>query len=445
MPENERAELVSQSDSNPKAARIVTSSVPPENLSADLAADELFAHGLLTHLQRDADAQQQRRVAEVMRHIEIEVSDRGGRGIAGRVFRAWTAAAGIALVGVLVFLGVPGQPTADAVVQASISALRSGGDRRFEVRMLEQNATELPTEPTFVIDTRDGGLMLMRGKTPLGEPVVVGRDAAGPWALRREDGSVVRDRADAAWPRWANMGQETLFADSADRLLEEVTKSFSLRREERSTLTGHGSTLMRRISGTRKPDLAFGPARIDLWIDPTSNLVERMELQWDAPAHLPGPGAEPGQRPPRGGRNGPGGDGIDGPPGERREAEGSERNRREPPEGGDEAGPPDVEGPDMPVPPRPDLDGLAPPDDRRPELEHLGEGGFRPPPRRDGPPEGGPRPPFGHEGPGIGGGRGDHRRMGPPARRPPRLLVMDRVAAPALDDAWFSPAAHEVK
>jgi hypothetical protein len=488
---------------NPENAGPPDSHVEPAPESAPkTVADELFAHGLLTYLHTDSPAKQGERIGRLMSEIEFR-----GMGIPPgsssaasssshsfrfpiRTARGWLAlAACVSIATVAVFIGIPGEQSAQAVVQQSIEAMRStaGGDRRYEIRLQRPGDDALPSLPGAIIDTRSPNLLLLRANAPDGHEIIAGRDATGDWCVRL-DGGVERAHPQQAWPRWAKVGDESLFVDSVDRLLEELTKSYDLQREGTATLEGKGSTSYRHIVGTKKRLRSPGGDHVEVWIDPASKSVERLEMRWDLPPKgeagpARGPGGDQGGppegvRPDRGpesgrprdpmdqrplhrdgpdqvGPNGPGPDGQ-GPDGQGPDGPGpGGRNRPEGPGGPPGPGTPDglddADGPrDHPGPPPP-----PGPEGRRPLRDGRGLDGPHPRPdglRRGGPdgrPDGGPdgpRPGPGGRGPGPGMFGPGPRGPGPGVRpTPPRKLVMQRVDAPTFDAAWFTPDPHITK
>lgn len=472
-------------------------------------ASELFSHGLLTYLNTDTPARQGERIGKLMATVEHDALRATGVPPASsssshsfrfpiRTARGWLAlAACITIATVAVFIGIPGEQSAQAVVQQSIDAMRStaGGDRRYEIRLQRPSDDALPSLPGAIIDTRSPNLLLLRSNSPDGHEIIAGRDGTGDWCIR-VDGGIEREHPEQAWPKWSKVGQESLLVDSVDRLLEELTKSYDLQKEGTAALDGKPGVSFRHVVGTKKRVRSPGGDHVEVWIDPDSKAVERIEMRWDTPrgaapredkspdamnAHPGGPrdgapdAARPGapdrdinhdpnrdpmdQRPPR--RDGfrPGGPRPDGP-------------------GPNSPGPggrgPDALGPDGDGPDRPDGPDDRAPEGRRPRKGHELDGPRpRPEPRPDGPLPGGPggRPdgarrdagPDGpRNGPGPGGGPGpngspgmpcERAGFGPPPRgpgpgarpNPPRKLVMQRVDAPTFDAAWFTPDAHKSK
>lgn len=372
---------------------------PAPDAGSGGAAGELFTHGLLAHLADDDVPARERRVRRVLDEIAAGETTARTYRFPGPAVRRWSAVAAVlALAATGIFYARSVEASAQAVVKASIAALRSSGDRRYEVRVMRDSDTSLPAEPTAVVDTSEGGLMLLRGTFPDGRhEVVVGRDTEGKWAIRR-DGVIEREHPEIAWPRWATVGDESLFADSVDRLLEVMTKGYALERRGTEELEGRAGRRFEHLVGEKKVRFLPGANRIELWIDPATKLVERLEMRWDQ-RDLP-----PRDRPPR--------------------------DRQGPAPGPDDADRPARPGPDGP----PDGPPLGPP--RRPIGPPLGPAPHQPPP--------GERParpdvPPGPEGIMRPGGP----QMGPgPRPSPPRLLVLERVDAPDFEIGWFSPKRH---
>lgn len=453
----------------------------------ETVASELFSHGLLTYLNTDTPARQGERIGRLM--VAIEQDRLRGTGVPPlsstssrnfrfpiRTARGWLALAACLTIGtVAVFMGIPGEQSAQAVVQQSIEAMRStaGGDRRYEIRIQRPTDDALPSLPGAIIDTRSPNLLVLRSNAPDGHEIIAGRDATGNWCIRR-DGGIERDHPEQAWPKWSKVGEESMLVDSVDRLLEELTKSYDLQKEGTATLDNKSGVSYRHIVGTKKRVRSPGGDHVEVWIDPTSKSVERLEMRWNLPPRgQPGgdknpdaadggpdgsPDAAPmdGPRPPRGPEGRP-------PREQGRDPLGPRPFRPEgaPPNGPRPDGPgPNGPGPDgiEPVGPGPDSAEGPGPEGRRPRGGHGLDGphprpeprpdGSLPGPRRDG--ADGP-PPRGPGGPGPGGRLpgmfgAPPRGPGPGARpNPPRMLVMQRVDAPAFDAAWFTPEVHIAK
>lgn len=404
------------------------------------AADDLFAHGLLEILHETDDARRTARVQRVMQAIAepaARARDLRHRRRMSRFLGAGTMIFCIAAA--VLFLASPATTPSYASIQDSITAMRGPGDRRYQISAaFGPKDDAVVGEPHATLDTSFPSLMLLELRRPDGGTVIVGRDEQGEWAIM-PDGQV--DRADPrrAWPGWAISDGESMFADSVDQWLEAAAQAYVLSKPDRQKLPGSEGPEFDHIIGIRKP--APGPMalrlrsadRIEVWIDPTTKVVERMEMGWKP---RPVAGAGPG---PSGGPSGPG-DGtrrdrpLRGPfPGDRPDF--------------DDAGPPDPQNrqdvqPEGVPPPPHGPEGSPPPDDDR-----LGPEGPDRGPRRPHPPQGPRNGPF--QGPpralGDGPGGPPELRDGP-ARRPPlRRLVIERVQAPAFEPAWFNPDAHIAK
>jgi hypothetical protein len=385
------------------------------------AAGEPFVHGLLSSYHHDSIGERERRLARLMDAIRSE----GSPPLRVRFALPWRIASGLAAAAVLaiglVLIGLPTQ-SATAMVQTSLAASKTAGDRRYEVRMTPPGGTEVQAEPTAVLDVRDPDHVVLRAKTPFGDQVIVGRNSDGAWAIR-PDGTLDRYPPREAWPRWLNCGQSTMLMASVDDLMQWLEKSYILSRSAAEAVPAPAGAASAapgptcdRVSAVHKPGRTPEPQHVELWIDQQTHVVRRMELTWP-----PRPGPGPGQGP------------------------GAEPGRR----GGPPLGPgPRPDGGPSPLRPRND-DGLGPPLRRGPE----GRPGRRPPPPaapegddRPGPPPGEddrppppPRPP--HPRPEFMGGPPDFDAGRHPP--PPRKLVFDLVDSPQLAADWFDAAAHK--
>jgi hypothetical protein len=434
---------------------------PDEGLTPQQRADELFVHGLLG-LLHDKDAQKIR-VEKAMSALAEAPAAPSARRIPHhrrlRRLAALAATAVLVIAGVIIF-EFPGS-SAYATVSASADAAKGPGDRRYELRLAHWPKDEVPKDPTGTLDSSDG-TFLLKFTAPDGHEVVVGKDKQSEWAIKL-DGQVDRDHPRVAWPRWAEIGDDAMLGDSVDHLLEGLLLDFELTSDGRQKLPGtDGSRTFKHIRGERKPNAHKPqPQRVDLWINPDTNVLERLEMTWLKPPL----GGDGGPRGPRGG------------PGDGRGPNGRQRPGPRPDGPGPE-GRPDGPGPDGPGPdgqgdgpdgpdampghrPGPPDGPDGPPNGPR---RRPGPGGFPPPggpdgPRRPPPPDGGPQGPGPddrpHEGPDGGppdGPQGDRQRPGPdggPGPRPPRprisRLILSRVEAPNFDQGWFSPQKHDAQ
>lgn len=402
-------------------------------------ADELFVHGLLGSLN-EGDAKE-RRLAALARALD------GGETAAHAVGRLRRNSgrrlrrlAGLATVTMFAIAGVllvmpAGQSAAYATVKATIAAAQSPEDRRYEVRVVHAGETDFPKDANAILDSRAGGQFLLRFWADREHLVVVGKDQSGTWAIRRE-GGVDREHAREAWPRWSTVHGESLFADSIGDLLQVLTKDYELTTSEGELVDGMKLT---KVVGERKADVHRQPDVIELWIDPKTNVLERMEMRWPpVPAGGRGrPGGGP-EGPVGGVRGDPEREGAADAARERPRLEGRPEDREGPPPPREGAGDERTEGPRGPGrrgpgdgPPRGEGPHDGPPPERegdRPAGDHGGDG----PPRGERGPEGRTPPPW------------IPPWMRPPASRPPlQRLVIQRVKAPEFAEGWFTPEKHD--
>ena len=380
---------------------------PVEGPDPAKAADELLSHGLLTFIHRDPPAETERRMKGVMRRIADEAPHGAHERTARRrmVFphaRRWIGLAACFVIAAgLVYLGLPGESTAQAMVRASAATLREPGDRRFEIRVQPRGSKELLSAPVGTIDSRGPGLMVMRLQPEEGVWVTFGRDPAGPW-LVHPDGRLERNPPAGAMPRWGSVNDQPIAPDRVDHILEDLANAYTLVSVSEKDADG---SVTEHITGVRRPEAGPGAPKIDLWIDSGSKAVRKVELMFPDP---PSRGAMGG------GQRGPGG--PEGPRGER-----GPRPIREGDGPGGPGGRDDGAGrPDKGPPSSRDFDRMPPPPGGRDGREGRGPDDF------DGRGPGGP-----------GGGRG--------FRGAPLRIELRPVPPPPLDPAWFTPEKHARK
>jgi hypothetical protein len=406
--------------------------IQPEGNEPQGVAREQFIHGLLEWSKLDDVSERERRMVGLMQALEAEEE-----GVATRVpwrvrhWRVLTGMAAMVAITALIFLGLPTRTSAEAIVQASLTASKNAGDRRYTVSVKPPRASEMRSIGT--LDVRDADHVVIQARTPFGDQVTVGRNENGAWAIR-PDGTVDTYPPRHMWPNWVNFGQSTVLLVSIDELMTWLQRSYTLTKGGREAVPGGDGTLCDRVTAAHKPGESPEPPRVELWVDPQTRVVRRMELHW-----IPLGGVE---------RNGP----AEGPgegPGDgdaRPEHEDSDRPPPPPedPMGLGPGGPP-PEGPmdpDMLPPPRGPEGADEPrgvnrpdgaPEDRprmRPRPEMGGQPGRRPPPP-GGPRRRGPRPEF-------LGGPPDFRHHPPP----PTMIVFDLVPGASFEATWFDAASH---
>ncbi|MGQ0627634.1 MAG: hypothetical protein ACT4PL_05980 [Phycisphaerales bacterium] len=437
----------------PGPARDVDPALTPE-AARDAAHDpralarEQFIHGLTAFLHLDPPETQRARVARVASAMAAaaHAPGRHPRRLPRFSWRIGSGAVALLTIVVCTVLMIPSTTSATALVQSSIDAARNAAPRRYEVRVSGPGNADASGDPVATIDIAGEDRFVIEALTPppFREKVSFGRDEQGEWSIR-PDGSVERGpRPRAGGPRgpapsrWVDIGESTVLVESVEELLSDLPAGYSIDRAQTAPLPASAdATLFNRITAVRRqssePRFTPDPSRIEIWIDRDSRLVKRLELHWpegDIRRWREGRGGPDGR--PRGGPGGPTG-GPAGPdgrprggpdhhehdhdfgPGPRRGGGPSEMNKPEPRPG---------MRPEM----RPDQPkGDEPTSGQRPERKPDGRGEFR-----GGP--GGRRPPRHLEGP-----PDFNAGMLPP---PPRMLVVQRVDAPAFSANWFSPEAH---
>lgn len=441
-----------EGDDSPGAAAVDDQAVAAEassELVAELVA-ELLAHGLLLSLALDDDVSREARVRRALAAIPRRQPLR-----LAPAALSWMAAAVLVFAfGALSIFTLRTEPSAIAMVAGSLEATANGGDRSYRVLMTPQaGGPERIPEARF--DMRNREHQRFEAIAPDGSRFVTGRDKRGGWAIR-PDGTIDRFPAPTRRPRWIDLGEDLFLAASLDDLLEALPASFEVRLGEPQALPGpaDGSAdrgLLRRVTATRRLVDEREPERVELWIDPETRLVHRLELHWSERTF---------PRPPRGERR---------PGGGRGEPNWRERALQESPSarppgppppprfGADDnrAGPPDGPGP------RPGPGARMPP---------LGGAFDPPPPPIDGPPRGPAGRPF-HGGPGPMGLAGAPGTMSPPPPRhdgeprlpgmrpmpprgfldgppnfrdrghppPPKTIVFELIETESFPEGWFSP------
>ena len=282
----------------------MNSEEPLDSLQTDEAgtdhqrvADEQFAHGLLITLEENRDADQAR-VRRVMQAISSQQSNPIRK--VGH-FRFWQVASSIAaalLLGLGIFFLSATQQSATATLSLAIDATRSAGDRSYVVIFPDRLQA-----PFGSLDVRSDDQYVFRTRTPEGHMLIAGVDESGQWSLGR-DGSVRRERA-LPVPKWVEIGGGSLLVASLDGMLSLLPSTYDLEVLEPAALQAGDENLMTRIKASPMNAQTPGPKQVDLWIDPTTQLVRRMRFKLGTPRE---------QKPPKGPRGGPGRHGAPPPP-----------------------------------------------------------------------------------------------------------------------------------
>jgi hypothetical protein len=299
-------------------ADLTMDAVEPGSPDPRQAAREQFVHGLLETMHRDRREDTDRRLAAVMARIEapIPFRDHAPRR------RPWRLVSGMAAGVILVaaaMLSLPSQRSALAMVQASIAASRTAGDRGYEIRVTIADAEHPVTRSLATLDVRDPSHYLLRITADNGEKITMGRNADGEWAIKKS-GEI--DRTPPKWllPQWVSFGGSTMMLTTVDDVLARLEGSYDLkRRAPEATPTG---VRCDRVTAALKSRPSADPGRVELWLDPRTKVVRRIEMVWDGTEggdvehRQGGPRGGRGGRPPPDGRRPPPHEGGPLPPGE---------------------------------------------------------------------------------------------------------------------------------
>ena len=321
--------------SDPEPRRIQSNDEPTAT------SGDRFVDALLTHKMCDSPQAMDRRLARAMRAV---------RGENHRLTAwQWWALPVAALIAVT-FLIMPTTSSASAIVRTATRVARLAADRRYEVVMIPRarKPSDSPPPITATLDVRDADHVRLEIRFPDGRTEQRGRDGDVSWEVGR-DGEVRVTDGSQPWPRWIETPDGSLLIDSMASMLDELEHTYTLTRVENTQCGGQSGLV--QIDAVRKlksaaaamPPSKANPAdRIVMCIDPTTNEVARLEMQFSQQGPPPrgerGPPQDGERGPPRDGERGPPQDGERGPPrdGERGPPQDGERG---PPRDG-ERGPP---------------------------------------------------------------------------------------------------------
>ena len=263
-----------------------TSEVNPDHQKV---ADEQFAHGLLMTLEEGDDADQTR-VRRVMQAIGSKPQGRLAKTPPLRFWQVASSVAALLFLGLGIFFLSATQQSATATLSLAINATRAAGDRSYVVIFPDR-----PRTPYGSLDVRSDDQYVFRTRTPEGHMLIAGVDESGQWSLTRQ-GSVRRERSMPV-PKWVEIGGGSLLVASPDGMLSLLPTTYDLEILESAPLQAGDEALMTRIRASPMSTQAPGPKQVDLWIDPTTQLVRRMRFKLGTPQE---------QKPPKGTRSGPG-------------------------------------------------------------------------------------------------------------------------------------------
>ncbi|MAG55815.1 MAG: hypothetical protein CMJ83_05955 [Planctomycetes bacterium] len=255
---------------------------PRDQVDTDAAAEAQFVHGLLGSLGASEVAGGEQRLDRLFSALDGEeagsVQKRGG--IRSRRF-TWAAAAVVVLaIGVAGFL-VLRDPSAGSFVENAVEASRNAPSRRYEISVFLTDENATPTL-TGELDLVRGEKMLVRAQAH-GHDLKAGRNEEGSWfvdakgALRRIDG-------DHPWPRWFRLGGAKILVNAVDDLLPGMGDGYDIDYLGTETLARFPGKKCARVAGRRTSSAGPTAERVDLWFDPVTHLVVRMELRWDVPS-----------------------------------------------------------------------------------------------------------------------------------------------------------------
>lgn len=273
-----------------------------ENRSPDPAidAEQQFAHGLLRTLDESeqADKDRTRNVMNAIRRpVSHEVNDRG------RPFtRVISGIAAVIVFSVaLVILNGTSQ-SAIATITDTVAATKRAGDRSYRIFVNRSPKDGFRLKPDASLDVRSNDMYLFRDRTPEGRMLIAGADTEGQWKIRRS-GDVLRDPPAHHEPLWIEIGSDTLLMTSIDGMLDTLPENYMLKMVDPEPMAPGDPTDCLRITAVPRDATRPGPTQIDLWIDPDSQLVARMDIiLGDTPHrrprhHHPGGESHHGSRP----------------------------------------------------------------------------------------------------------------------------------------------------
>lgn len=259
--------------------------------NAENIAEQQFAHGLLEYYHNDNENRQKIRVANVMSAITRESKSTAKfiRPVLFNKLPRWSVLSGMAaailIMVVLITTLIPTEQTALAVLQDTISASNSAGDRSYQIRMLRAGQTYISDTPHGWMDIRDNEHLVLRILHPDGSKLILGRNPDGAWNIKL-DGSIDYYSPDWVWPKWVDFGERTLLIQSIDDMLQTLPTKYDLNLTQKEPVPDTSQPICQHVVATLINKSDPGPNEVELWIDPVSKLVLRMELHWPVTNHV---------------------------------------------------------------------------------------------------------------------------------------------------------------
>ena len=279
-----------------------------ENMSPDhgpgqdpaQAADEQYLHGLLSTMSESPE-DASKRIHRVMDSISGNGTPIRAKRRFPTLLRVASGLAAVLLVGIAIFFMNETRQSARATIAETISATQLAGDRSYRLSFTDRDGGRFKARPYGTLDVRSDDQYVFMDKTPAGHMLIAGADAQGQWIISRE-GRVLRN-APRHQPSWVDIGGNSLLMASIDGILETLQAEYALESLEPEILDESAPTRCTRIRAMKLDETESGPERVELWIDPASNLVRRMEVVLgetpfnDRMRERPGP-SQDGRRPP---------------------------------------------------------------------------------------------------------------------------------------------------
>lgn len=252
----------------------------PEQSPAE-RADEQFVHGLLEFLEKDSTAIQQERIRRTMAQIQIPETENSVS--SKRV--SWSLLAGLA-ASIAIVLGilhyVPAEPDAQQLLSAAVAATQNAENLRYRIHA-EHNDGHAQPALKGEISILQNQHVVAQTQTQTGQDLTWGSDAKGPWIIQ-PDGQVERFSAPQVWPKQLQLEGSPVLLDSVDDVLKHIQHNYEpVLAHKTSTKATTGGELHHIIAHSREHN-AEEPERIDVWLDPKSHLVHRLEIHWMAPS-----------------------------------------------------------------------------------------------------------------------------------------------------------------
>ena len=194
----------------------------------------------------------------------------------------WTVAAAVCFVAM--WFGMPGQSEADqalAVVRKARESLSVKSDRTYEITVEGRSPTGEKRQRHAKLYARGTDAFVLQFPGPFGSQLLAGSDGQTSWFIP-PIGPVLVDDGTELVDRLLNDQRTPIPVLRLDEILDRLERDYEL------SLTPEKSDWT-HITGRKRSSEMHRPETVNLWTDPASGILDRLELDWGDDLKRPGP------------------------------------------------------------------------------------------------------------------------------------------------------------